>query len=145
MRFQVPQYIDVEDKIFGPLTVKQFIYVVGSAGVVFVLYSFLPFVLAILLGMPVAAIGGTLAFYKVNDRPFIEILEAAFHYISRRHLYVWRKQDRKIKPKEEKAGEAVDGLFVPKLSDSKLKDLSWSLDIQENISLNRQRSDGNLS
>jgi len=138
MRFQVPQYIDVEDKIFGPLTVKQFIYLAGSAGIVFILYSFLPFFIAILLAAPVAALGGALAFYKVNNRPFIEVAEAAFRYVGKSHLYVWRKKDRKIKKAEEKEGKGAAGLFVPKLSDSKLKDLSWSLDIQENPDINKQ-------
>jgi len=144
MRFQVPQYIEVEDKIFGPLTVKQFIYVVGSAGIVFVLYSFLPFFLAILLGAPVVALGMALAFYKVNDRPFIVTLEAAFQYMGRRRLYVWKKQDRKISEKVEEDAETNDLLFVPKLSDSKLKDLSWSLDIQESARANNQQDDGNI-
>ena len=144
MRFQVPQYIDVEDKIFGPLTVKQFVYIVGSAGIIFVLYSFLPFVLAVLLAAPVVALGAALAFYKVNDRPFIEVLEAAFYYAGKKRLYVWKKQDRKIKKREE-GGEEDLGLFVPKLSDSKLKDLSWSLDIQESLYINNKQDDGSVN
>ena len=27
MQYQVPQFIEVEDKIFGPLTFKQFLYI----------------------------------------------------------------------------------------------------------------------
>ena len=30
MQYQVPQFIEVEDKIFGPLTFKQLVYVVGG-------------------------------------------------------------------------------------------------------------------
>ena len=41
MRFQVPQFIEVEDKIFGPLTIKQFIYLLGGAGLSFIIYSFI--------------------------------------------------------------------------------------------------------
>ena len=47
MRFQVPQFIEVEDKIFGPLTLKQFIYVFGGGGLCFVFYTFLPLILAV--------------------------------------------------------------------------------------------------
>jgi len=32
MRFEVPQFIEVEDKIFGPFTWKQFIYLMGGEG-----------------------------------------------------------------------------------------------------------------
>ena len=41
MRFQVPQFIEIEDKIFGPLTIKQFIYIAGGAGLCFILFRFL--------------------------------------------------------------------------------------------------------
>ena len=42
MRFQVPQFIEVEDKIFGPLTFKQFVYVTGGVGLAVILFLFLP-------------------------------------------------------------------------------------------------------
>jgi hypothetical protein len=42
MRFQVPQFTDVEDKIVGPLTLKQFVYLAGAGGGCIILYSFLP-------------------------------------------------------------------------------------------------------
>lgn len=132
MQFQVPQFIDVEDKIFGPFTVKQFIYLAGAVGIIFVLNSFLPFFFAVIIGGPVIALGVALAFYKVNNRPFINIVEAVFKYILGNRLYIWKKEEKKIIKKKEKIEERTD-LFVPKLSDSKLKDLAWSLDIQESI------------
>jgi len=135
MKFQVPQYIDVEDKIFGPLTVKQFIYLAGSAGIVFIFYSFLPFFIAILFAAPVIALGLALAFYKINNRPFIFVVESAIKYTLTSKLYIWKKRDATIKKNEKKSAEEEMGtdMFVPKLSDSKLKDLAWSLDIQESI------------
>ena len=45
MRFEVPQFIEVEDKIFGPFTWKQFIYLAGGAGAAVTLYLMLPFFL----------------------------------------------------------------------------------------------------
>ena len=81
MRFQVPQFIEVEDKIFGPLTLKQFIYLAGGGGLSFVIYrildslilSFIPIIL-------VMAFSASLAFYKINNKPFIFVVEAAFKY-----------------------------------------------------------------
>ncbi|TSC61742.1 MAG: SsrA-binding protein, partial [Parcubacteria group bacterium Athens0416_74] len=32
MQFQVPQFIEVEDKIVGPLTFKQFVFIAGGLG-----------------------------------------------------------------------------------------------------------------
>lgn len=132
MRYQVPQFIEVEDKIFGPLTIKQFVYVVGGAGFSFVLWRFLPFFIAILLIIPVAGFAVALAFYKINDRPFIIIVENAVRYFLNSKLYLWEKRD----PKKEKvvaANPETRKMAVPKLSESKLKDLAWSLDIKENL------------
>lgn len=130
MRFEVPQFIDIEDKIFGPLTFKQAIYVAGSGGVIFMLYTTMPFFLAIILAAPIAVLGLALAFYKYNNRPFINLLESWFNYQVKGKLYIWQKRK---KPVEEQVEEEVAQapIYVPKLSDSKLKDLTWSLDVQE--------------
>ena len=132
MQFQVPQFIDVEDKIFGPFTFKQFIYLLGGAGGSFALYKLTPIYIAIPLILPIAALSLALTFYKVNDRPFINTLEAIFNYYISGRMYVW-KQGKPKKKAEEKKPEETDSLsnfnYVPKLSNSKLKDLSWSLDV----------------
>lgn len=131
MQFQIPQFIEVEDKIFGPLTFKQFIYLVGGGGISFVIYSVLPFFLAILLIIPIVALSLALAFYKINNKPFIEVLEAAFKYVLGSKLYIWKKSDRAAVHKEDVP--MAQNLYVPKISDSKLKDLSWSLDVHQKI------------
>ncbi|MSU55479.1 MAG: PrgI family protein [Candidatus Taylorbacteria bacterium] len=132
MRFQVPQFIEVEDKIFGPLTIKQFIYLAGGGGLSFIIYTYvskLSFILAIIFIIPVAALSLALAFYKVNNRSFINVLESAFKYLMANKLYIWKKQDRK--PEHKDVPVETSELFVPRLSDSKLKDLTWSLDIND--------------
>ena len=131
MRFQVPQFIEVEDKIFGPLTFKQFIYSAGSVGVSVVIFLFLPKFFAVLLSLPILALGGALAFYKVNGKPFINTVESFVKYTLTNKLYLWKKEEKKpvAGPRETKP---IDQVFVPKLSESKLRDLTWSLDIKEN-------------
>lgn len=134
MRFQVPQFIEVEDKIFGPLTFKQFIYIAGGGGVVVVLFTILPKFVAILVSLPIVAFAGALAFYKVNDKPFVRVVEAFFKYQLGSKLYIWRKEEKIITKKQETRdkGTEMPQVYVPKLSDSKLKELTWSLDIKEN-------------
>lgn len=128
MQFQVPQFIDIEDKIFGPLTFRQFVYLAGGGGLLFILYKVLPFFLAILFGLPIGAFAFALAFYKINNKPFIYIVEAYINYLSQNKLYIWKKVKSKEKKKEEGAVE-IEALPIPKLSNSKLKDLAWSLDV----------------
>ena len=133
MRFQVPQFIEVEDKIFGPLTFKQFIYVVGGAGICVILFIFLPKFLAIPISLPVALFSGALAFYKVNGKPFINIVEAFLKYTLTNKLYIWKKEEKPIQKAASAQGSGEPKqVYVPKLSESKLKELTWSLDIKEN-------------
>ncbi|MFC1801847.1 PrgI family protein [Patescibacteria group bacterium] len=134
MRFQVPQFIEIEDKIFGPLTLKQFIYLVGGAGISFTLYTLLPFILAIILIIPIVGLTLGLTFYKVNNKSLVFVIESAFKYFLGEKLFVWKKTDKKIIKKEGgEREEDLSNLYVPRLSDSKLKDLSWSLDIKEKL------------
>ena len=134
MRFQVPQFIEVESKIFGPLTLKQFIYLAGGAGIIFLLYVILPFFLTVLLAIPVAAFSLALAFYKVNNQPFVRVIENALKFFSASRIYIWKKSEPKKKnAKEEQQATQTPQIYVPKLTKSKLKDLAWSLDIKEEI------------
>lgn len=134
-RYQVPQFIEVEDKIFGPLTLKQFVYLAGGGGMCLILFTLLPIYVAIMLAIPIVAFAAGLAFYQVNGRPAIMALEHAFMYLIGNKLYLW-KQHAPKNPGASGAGKASPGgqsaiLPVPKLSESRLKDLAWSLNIKD--------------
>lgn len=132
-QYQVPQFIEVEDKIFGPLTLKQFIYLAGGGGVCLIFFTLLPLWLTFLLGTPVMVFSAALAFYTINGRPFIVAVEHAASYFFGNKLYLWKQKP--IAPVSGKAGmSAAAGQLlppVPKLSQSRLKDLSWSLNIKD--------------
>ena len=94
------------------------------------LYRALPFFIAIILILPIISFSLTLAFYKVNSKPFIFILEAFIKYYFSQKLYLWKKEEKSRDPKKERGSEAPpEESFVPHISDSKLKELSWSLDV----------------
>lgn len=133
MRFQVPQFIEVEDKPFGNiLTLKQFIYLLGGAGASFIIYQLVGnFLISALIALPVVGFALALAFVKINNKPLINTVEAAFNYYVGGKLYIWKKVEKPIKPKEIEETKTAPDFYVPKLSDSKLKDLTWSLDIKQ--------------
>lgn len=135
MEFQVPQFIEVEDRIFGPLTLKQGLYLGGGIGAAIAVYLYIPYkFLGILIGAPIIAFAAALSFYKVNGRTFTDTLENAIYYFSKDKLYLWKKENKK--PKIEKVAEEKttrSAIVVPKISESKLKDLTWSLDIKEDL------------
>jgi len=131
MEYQVPQFIEVENKIVGPLTLRQFIYLAGAGGLCVVFFAFMNTVLAVILSLPVAALGAALAFYKVNEKPFIEILEAGLRYYTGTKLLLWKHEERRTgKTAEPSQQETPTEQSSPRLTRGKLSDLAWSLDIQ---------------
>lgn len=93
MRFEVPQFIEIEDKIFGPFTWRQFVYIAGGGGFGVMLYLLnLPFIILVLLGAPVIGLAAALAFYPVNNRPFSIFLESVVSYVTAKKLYLWKKR-----------------------------------------------------
>jgi hypothetical protein len=135
MRFPVPQFIDVEDKVIGQLTFKQAAYIAGGAGFVFIMFTFGGFFLAVVLGGPVALLAGALAFLKVHNRPFISIVYAFVFYLLSSRLYLWKKTDRIQHPQKNAptANDLTQPASSPTLSQSRLKELAWSLDTKESM------------
>lgn len=128
MEYQVPQFIEVEDKIFGPLTFKQFIYVAGGVGMSVGLILYLH-VIGFIIALPIAALSGALAFYKLNNKTFAEIMEASFNYYIGGRLYLWKKDPApKVVTPEAAVPVSREKLS---LSRNKLHDLAWSLDIRD--------------
>jgi hypothetical protein len=133
MQFQVPQFIEVEDTIFGPLTFKQFIYIGGACGIALMAWKVLPFLIAAPIIGAIVGLGVALAFVKYNDRPLISVLEHGFYYLINTKLYLWDNR-RKAAPKQIAEPIKLDrALGIPKLSESKLHELAWSLDIKERM------------
>ncbi len=133
MQFQVPQFIEVEDKIFGPLTFKQFIFLAGGAGSAYLFWRALPIIIAAPLIAGVLGFAAALAFVQYNGRSFLHALETAFYYFIHSKLYLWNNTPHRRPAREEKPGEEASEIYIPKLSNSKLHDLAWSLDIKERL------------
>lgn len=92
MQFNVPQFIEIEDKLIGPLTLKQFLYLLGGGGLLFILWYVLTFGLFIIIAIPIGIFFILLAFYKVNGRPFINLIGAGIVYLTKPRLYLWKKK-----------------------------------------------------
>lgn len=137
MQYQVPQFIEVEDKIFGPFTLKQFIYLAGSVGISVVIFLSLPFFFALLLSIPFIALGGALAFVKINQKPFVEVLESAFFFFTNGKMYLWKKRGSPAKKEEAVAAPAqqTKTTVPPQEAMRKIQSLAHSLDIKDQDNL----------
>ena len=96
MRFEVPQFIEIEDKIFGPFTWKQFVYLCGGIGFAAVTFLAAPIFIFVIIGIPASGIAFLLAFYPVNNRPFSIFLESIFSFYLSNRIYHWRKKQENI-------------------------------------------------
>ena len=114
MRFEVPQFIDIEDKIFGPLTWRQFLYLGGGVGMGVVLFFVGGFLIFLIIGLPLSLLAGALAFYPVNNRPFSFFLEAIVGYLQGTKLYIWQqKRDVVYKQTSQDSAGKIDTSLTP--------------------------------
>jgi hypothetical protein len=143
MQFRVPQFIDMEDKIIGPLTLKQFGYVLGAGGLSYIIWKVIPIgFLAFMLIVPIASLFLCLAFLKVNNRPFGDILESAFAYYTGSKVFTWKQPGPKIETNTHGEQALLDTErrnTIARIDQSKLHDLSLGLDV-----LDREKTDEEL-
>jgi len=139
MQFRVPQFIDIEDKIFGPLTLKQFFYVLGAGGTAFIFLKLIPIkIIALLFIIPVSGFFLALAFVKINNRPFIDFTESVFNYFLKSKLYIW-KQPKANEDNGDIAPlvlETTKETVIEKASGNRLHDIAFGLDVMETNSQN---------
>lgn len=137
MQFQVPQFLEIEDKIFGPFTFKEFVYLAGGAGSCFILYKLLGILLGIIPIILVAAFSLALTFYRPNDKPFINMVESSIKYLAQSKLYIWKRRIIKKSPyefinesTENNPSQTRDKIEKSiRMGGNRLKDLAWSLDV----------------
>lgn len=94
MRFQLPQFIETETKLVGPLTLKQFLWVAGGVAILFLLFmstqgGFIFFA----AGIPIAAIFLALAFLKIEGVPLINYVAYLLSYLLNSKRYIFRKTE----------------------------------------------------
>ena len=90
-KFIVPQFIDKEDQILGPITVRQFLLMIGTCFAVYIEYLILTTVPLILFGLLTAAVGGIFAFVKINGQAFHIFFLNMLQTVARPALRVWDK------------------------------------------------------
>ncbi|MFA5183996.1 MAG: PrgI family protein [Patescibacteria group bacterium] len=91
-QFTVPQFIDVESQIIGPITTRQFIILLVAAIIIGLSYKLFDFSLFVTVAVVVLAIAATFAFVKINGRPFHLFVLNTIQTWRRPGLRVWNNQ-----------------------------------------------------
>jgi hypothetical protein len=135
MQFQVPQFINVEDKIIGPFTLKQFLYILFGGVALFILYNLVNLFVFILLAIPIAALVYALAFIKIHKQPFINVIKNFLGFLKKPDFYVWKKPIIKTKAQEKQIPKIIKTVPAKKKinlkAKKKLQELGWRVEIQK--------------
>jgi PrgI family protein len=115
MQFQVPQFIDTEDKIVGPLSLRQFAYVAAAGVVSGILYFMTAPWLWVIGSIIVFGIAIALGFVKIEGRPFANVIVSAFNFYWRPQTYVWQAEHKTVvaskEPTEKGAGFSLEKIL----------------------------------
>jgi len=127
-QFVVPQFIDVEDKIFGPVTTRQFIILLAGGLLVFIAYKFADLALFAVILALVGGFSLVLAFVKINGQPFHYFLLNIFQTLRRPSLRVWNstpsKEELKYLIDNQEIAQIEAVKVIPRVSYNRIRDLS---------------------
>jgi len=135
MQFQIPQFIEIEDKIIGPMTLKQFLYLLAGAVIIYILFKVFNFIVFIILAVPVAAVSLALAFVRVNQQPLSFSLKYFFRFMKKPDFYVWKRPEPQKKKQETKIPEIIkkepsqsQKRIIPR---EKLQEINWKIEVEK--------------
>jgi len=130
-QYVVPQFIDVENKIIGPITVRQFVIFLVGAGLMVLVFRMATFLMAMAINVLIFGLTGTFAFFKINGRPFHYFLLNIIQTIRKPTLKVWNKEIslKELSGKKKKEMKKPAPLIVKKsLSASRLTQIALIVD-----------------
>ncbi len=131
MQFAVPQFTDVEDKLIGPLTLRQFLILFATGGVVMFFWSLLDIsFFFFIFAAPTVLLGVALAFGSLNGRPLFKYVGSTIAFFSKPQVRVFRREEPIVVMKMEtkKASAVIGQSEVSEGTESRLKKLAYLLD-----------------
>lgn len=131
MRYIVPQFIESEDKIFGPVTVRQFLVCTLGGLLIFASYKLSDFSLFVFQTFIIGTFTIVIAFVKVNGKEFHNFFIDFLNFLFKTpKLSIWQRNEN-IVPEKKIEGEKKkdDYFFEPKdLPRTKLSEISLIID-----------------
>ena len=128
-QFTVPQFIDVEPKIIGPITARQFLIFLATSLVIFIFYKVFDFSTFVILSILVFAFAGIFSFLKINGRPFHYFVLNLIQSLKKPGLRIWNHKITSFENKEDKQVEYEKVITPDKyFSKEKLTKLSLIID-----------------
>lgn len=135
MLFNVPQFIDIEDKIVGPLTAKQLGWVAVAGILILIAWGTFDTSTLIVIAIIICAVFGALAFYKPYNQPLLKFIISGFHYLTHPKMYVWKRYYDSIRTVRKTPSRKKETAVIRKkvLNEEKVKELSKILDMGKRL------------
>ena len=129
--FNVPQFIDIEDKIVGPLTAKQLGWMALGGVIFLILWGTMDTSTLIVTGFIDVAVFGALAFYKPYNQPLFNFILSSIYFSFRPRVYVWRRTYANMGTVRKKTTTKKETQIERKnLNSDRIKEISNILDRQ---------------
>lgn len=128
MLIGVPQYIDVEDKIVGPLTAKQLGWCALAGIIDLGLWKFTNLVILIMAGLPLTGFFLALAFFKPYGVPLGNFLMFGVMYLFKPKIYFWQRTPRAHVVAEKKPVEEESVLLKKQMTSESIRNLAELID-----------------
>jgi hypothetical protein len=130
--FTVPQFIDVEDKIIGPITARQFIIMLSGFMLMVLFYKIFDFSLFLVSSLLTFAISGIFAFFKINGMSFHFFVLNFVQTFRRPSLRLWDNEFNAMRIIEKKIEDNLESTYIPpppkSFSKSRLSELALIVD-----------------
>ena len=127
-QFTVPQFIDVEDKIIGPITARQFIIMFSGVMLMAVGYKFFDFSLFIGSSIVIFLISGVFAFFKVNGMPFHFFVLNFIQTSKKPKKRVWINEGKIVEEDAKKTINEYAPVLKKHINASRLSELALIVD-----------------
>jgi len=133
MQYNVPQFLNVEDKIVGPFTGKQILFLI--MGFIILIISMTVFNMAFFAIITIFVIPLTLAFafWKPKGVTVTRLLTNIINFYTASHLYVWRREPNLIMYKMTQKKVSSNEIVEKKVSKRRIRELAWLLDTSTSI------------
>jgi hypothetical protein len=129
--FPVPQFIEKETPIVGPLTLKQFIVLLVAVVFCFILYKTLPFFIFLPLGLIIVVFSLSFIFLKVGEIPFYKVFLEGLNFLFRKKRFSWGKGEGKSISFEKIELKSEEKRKIKLKRESKLKEIAMKIETKK--------------
>jgi len=129
MIFNIPQFIDKEDKIVGPITAKQLGWMFGAGAILLVVWNLLDTTAFYMAAVPIVGITLAFAFYRPYNQSLASFIYFTFLFLFREKIYVWKRvQTKELPIKKAPAQKKPDQNLEARMNNQKIEEISKLLD-----------------